>query len=60
LGHRASSIGAIGSGLRNWAQLAKKFDAYAGLMYSQVNAGRANGYLHQGTVDPTAGPRFKF
>jgi predicted porin len=41
-------------------QFAKKFDAYAGLMYSQVNAGLANGYLHHGTVDPTVGLRFKF
>jgi len=41
-------------------RFAKKFDAYAGLMFSQVNAGLANGYLNRNTVDPTAGLRFRF
>lgn len=41
-------------------KFAKKFDAYAGLMYSQVNDGLANGYLKHNTIDPTVGIRFKF
>jgi len=41
-------------------QFAKKFDAYAGLMFSQVNGGLANGFLHPNTIDPTAGLRFRF
>jgi predicted porin len=41
-------------------QFAKKFDAYAGIMFSQVNAGLANGYLNRSTIDPTVGLRFRF
>jgi predicted porin len=41
-------------------QFAKKFDAYAGLMFSQVNGGLANGYLNRSTIDPTVGLRFRF
>jgi hypothetical protein len=41
-------------------QFAKKFDAYAGLMFSQVNGGLANGFLHRNTIDPTVGLRFRF
>ena len=41
-------------------QFAKKFDAYAGLMYSQVNGGQASGYLKHNNVDPTVGMRFRF
>jgi predicted porin len=41
-------------------QFAKKFDAYAGFMFSQVNGGLANGYLNRSTIDPTAGLRFRF
>jgi predicted porin len=41
-------------------QFAKKFDAYAGLMFSQVNGGLANGFLNRSTIDPTAGLRFRF
>src|ERR1700686_1607897 len=41
-------------------QFAKKFDAYAGFMFSQVNAGLANGYLHPNSIDPTGGLRFRF
>jgi hypothetical protein len=39
---------------------AKKFDAYAGLMYSRVTNGLASGFLFRNTVDPTAGLRFRF
>jgi predicted porin len=41
-------------------QFAKKFDAYAGLMFSEVNGGLANGYLNRSTIDPTVGLRFRF
>jgi predicted porin len=41
-------------------QFAKKFDAYAGLMFSQVNGGLANGFLKRNTIDPTVGIRFRF
>jgi hypothetical protein len=38
----------------------KKFDVYAGLMFSQVGGGLANGYLYRNNVDPTVGLRFRF
>jgi predicted porin len=38
----------------------KKFDVYAGLMFSQVGGGLANGYLYHNNIDPTAGVRFRF
>ena len=41
-------------------QFAKKFDAYAGIMFSQVNGGLANGYLNRNMIDPTVGLRFRF
>jgi len=41
-------------------QFAKKFDTYAGIMFSQVNGGLANGYLNRSTIDPTVGLRFRF
>jgi hypothetical protein len=41
-------------------QFAKKFDTYAGFMFSQVNGGLANGYLNRNTIDPTVGLRFRF
>jgi predicted porin len=41
-------------------QFAKKFDAYAGFMFSQVNGGLANGFLNRNTIDPTVGLRFRF
>jgi predicted porin len=41
-------------------QFAKKFDTYAGLMFSQVNGGLANGFLHRNSIDPTVGLRFRF
>ena len=37
-----------------------KWDAYIGMMFSQVNAGLANGYLARNNLDPTAGVRFRF
>ncbi len=41
-------------------QFASKFDAYAGFMYQQAEAGLANGFLHRTTIDPTVGVRFRF
>jgi predicted porin len=41
-------------------QFAKKFDAYAGIMFSQVHNGLANGYLFTNNIAPTAGLRFRF
>jgi predicted porin len=41
-------------------QFEKKFDAYAGLMFSQFNGGLANGFLHRNSIDPTIGLRFRF
>ncbi len=42
-------------------RLTKRFDAYAGAMYSGVRNGLANGYTFQRTnIDPTVGIRFKF
>jgi predicted porin len=41
-------------------QFAKKFDAYAGVMFSQMNGGLANGFLNRNSVAPTAGLRFRF
>ena len=41
--------------------LTKRFDVYAGAMYSGVHHGLANGYLFQRTdLNPTIGLRFKF
>jgi predicted porin len=41
-------------------QFAKKFDTYAGLMFSRVNGGLANGFIHRDSIAPTAGLRFRF
>ena len=39
----------------------KRFDAYAGIMWTQVKNGLANGYdLNTSTVDPTIGLRWRF
>jgi predicted porin len=38
----------------------KRFDTYAGAMWSNVSHGLANGYLNTTTVDPTIGMRFSF
>jgi len=45
--------------LADW-QFEKKFDAYAGFMFSQVNGGLASGFLNNNTFSPTAGLRFRF
>jgi predicted porin len=41
-------------------KFAKKFDVYAGFMYSQVHNGLANGFLFTNNFAPTAGLRFRF
>lgn len=39
----------------------KRFDTYAGVMYSKVNGGQANGYVfYTFSIDPTIGFRFRF
>jgi len=47
------------SGMLDW-RFAKKFDVYAGVMFSEVNNALASGYLHHTTADPSAGLRFRF
>ena len=42
-------------------RITKRFDAYAGIMYSMVHDGLANGYLYStNDMNPTIGIRFKF
>jgi predicted porin len=41
-------------------RFAKRFDAYAGIMWSQVSNGLANGFLQRSSIDPTIGLRFQF
>lgn len=38
----------------------KRFDSYAGAMWSNVSHGLANGYLNTSTIDPTMGLRYSF
>ncbi len=38
----------------------KRFDTYAGVMYSQVAGGQASGYLNDSNVSPMVGLRFRF
>jgi predicted porin len=38
----------------------KRFDVYAGVMFSQVANGLSNGFLNTSTIDPTVGLRFQF
>jgi len=41
-------------------KFAKRFDAYAGIMWSQVSNGLSNGFLQRSSIDPTVGLRFQF
>ncbi len=41
-------------------RLSKRFDTYAGAMWTQNVGGLAAGYLHNNTIDPAAGIRFTF
>jgi predicted porin len=47
-------------GLVGEYHFSKKLEAYAGLMYSTVSGGMANGFLYTNTVDPTIGLRYTF
>ena len=38
----------------------KRFDTYAGIMWSNVSHGLANGYINTSMVDPAIGMRFSF
>jgi predicted porin len=38
----------------------KKFDVYAGAMYSQVVNGLASGFIHNNNIDPTIGLRYSW
>lgn len=38
----------------------KRFDVYAGAMWSQMVGGLESGYLHNNSIDPTVGARFTF
>ena len=38
----------------------KRFDSYAGVMWSNVSHGLAVGYLNTTMIDPTVGVRFSF
>ena len=38
----------------------KKFDAYAGVMYSQALNGLANGFFHNNNISPSVGLRYTF
>ncbi len=40
--------------------LTKRFDAYAGAMWTDVSNGLANGYLKTTNIDPTIGIRYSF
>jgi predicted porin len=41
-------------------KVSKRFDVYAGAMYSKVNHGLASGYLKTNTADPMIGMRYNF
>jgi len=41
-------------------RLTKRFDAYAGAMYSGVKNGLSNGYINTSNIDPTIGVRYSF
>jgi predicted porin len=47
------------SAMVDW-RFAKRLDAYGGLMFSQVNDGLANGFLHTTLLEPTVGVRLQF
>ena len=58
LGTCAGQLNAVSFDV-DW-QFAKKFDLYAGMMYSAVANGLASGYLFKNNYAPTAGLRFRF
>ena len=42
------------------AAMAMRFDTYAGIMFTGVHDGLANGYIHSTDMNPTIGVRYKF
>lgn len=62
----SSTVSSACSGNLNAASIAgdyrftKRFDAYAGLMWTNVTHGLANGYLNTTNIDPTIGVRYSF
>ncbi len=58
----AGTLDAVSAMLDYRFGFAKKFDVYAGAMFSEVNNGLANGYQTGGhvNIDPTVGLRFRF
>ncbi|HXL96951.1 MAG TPA: porin [Steroidobacteraceae bacterium] len=62
----SSTLAATCSGAENAVsasldyRFTKRFDAYAGLMWTWVEDGLASGFLNKSTVDPTIGIRFRF
>jgi hypothetical protein len=55
---RSGTFDAV-SAMVDW-QFADKFNAYAGVMYSQVYDGLANGDIKTNNIDPTVGLRLRF
>jgi predicted porin len=47
------------STLLDW-RLSKRFDTYAGAMWSEAKDGMASGFLYRNTINPTIGIRFSF
>ena len=47
------------SAMVDW-RFAKKFDTYAGIMFSEMNNGLANGFIAHTNLDPSVGLRFRF
>ncbi len=41
-------------------RFARHFDAYAGMMWSQVSNELASGFLNRSSIDPTVGLRYQF
>jgi predicted porin len=41
-------------------RFAKRFDVYAGAMFSKVSNGLSSGFLNTSTIDPIVGLRFTF
>jgi len=41
-------------------RLARRWDAYAGAMYTEVGGGMASGFLHRSNLGPMVGTRFSF
>jgi hypothetical protein len=41
-------------------RFAPKWDAYLGVMFTQVNGGLASGFLQRNNIAPTVGLRFRF